>query len=62
MPKELFAVVPESHKSRLLSEEEWRQLGICMSPGWWVPTLLHLPIIRYYYFIFFIAICSPNIV
>ncbi|XP_065177700.1 cyclin-dependent kinases regulatory subunit-like [Sycon ciliatum] len=39
MPKELIPLVP---KGRLLSEAEWRGIGVEQSPGW-VHYMLHNP-------------------
>jgi len=39
LPQELAKWIPKSH---LLTETEWRNLGVMMSPGW-VHYLLHHP-------------------
>ncbi|KAI3657257.1 hypothetical protein MP638_005268 [Amoeboaphelidium occidentale] len=43
LPKDYYAnYVPSSMKNRLLSEDEWRSIGITQSPGW-VHYELHMP-------------------
>jgi len=39
LPQEVAKWIPKSH---LLTETEWRNLGVMMSPGW-VHYMLHLP-------------------
>lgn len=39
LPKDLSSLVP---RSRLMSENEWRQLGVQQSPGW-VHYMIHKP-------------------
>ncbi|KAJ3205932.1 hypothetical protein HK099_000664, partial [Clydaea vesicula] len=34
LPKELYNIIPDQYKNRILSEMEWRGLGIRQSPGW----------------------------
>lgn len=41
-PKELYTLIPHQFVNRLLSEPEWRRLGITMSSGW-VHYELHGP-------------------
>ncbi|KND04941.1 uncharacterized protein SPPG_00631 [Spizellomyces punctatus DAOM BR117] len=42
LPKALYEMVPATHKRRLLSENEWRAIGIQQSVGW-VHYMLHNP-------------------
>ncbi|KAI8806917.1 cyclin-dependent kinases regulatory subunit, partial [Cladochytrium replicatum] len=42
IPRELLKFIPSSHVSRLLTEEEWRSIGIIMSPGW-EHYIIHAP-------------------
>lgn len=42
LPKKLMALVPTRLKGKLLTEFQWRSLGIQMSPGW-EHYLLHRP-------------------
>ncbi|TPX65297.1 hypothetical protein SpCBS45565_g05251 [Spizellomyces sp. 'palustris'] len=42
LPKALYEMVPATHKRRLLSENEWRAIGIQQSIGW-VHYMLHNP-------------------
>ena len=39
LPKEIAKLVP---KTRLMSEEEWRSIGVTMSAGW-VHYMIHKP-------------------
>ncbi|XKL67532.1 hypothetical protein PGB90_003023 [Kerria lacca] len=39
LPKEIAARVPKTH---LMSEAEWRAIGIQMSPGW-IHYMIHRP-------------------
>ncbi|KAI3647349.1 hypothetical protein MP228_007570 [Amoeboaphelidium protococcarum] len=34
MPKELYEIIPDEYRDRLLADDEWYRLGIRMSPGW----------------------------
>ncbi|KAI8912547.1 regulatory subunit of cyclin-dependent kinase [Gorgonomyces haynaldii] len=43
MPKEMYNnYVPSKYKGVLLSDAEWRSLGMCQSPGW-IHFLIHDP-------------------
>ncbi|KAH7814928.1 putative cyclin-dependent kinase regulatory subunit CKS1 [Monocercomonoides exilis] len=42
LPKEIAAKVP---KDRLMSEEEWRSIGIQQSQGWLTLIVMHLSLI-----------------
>ncbi|CAG9826645.1 unnamed protein product [Diabrotica balteata] len=39
LPKEMVSVVPKTH---LMSEDEWRSIGVQQSKGW-VHYMIHLP-------------------
>ncbi|KAJ3326399.1 hypothetical protein HDU76_012962 [Blyttiomyces sp. JEL0837] len=42
LPKTLYQYVPEHLKNTLLSESQWRSLGVTMSPGW-EHYMIHVP-------------------
>ncbi|XP_076232123.1 cyclin-dependent kinases regulatory subunit 1 isoform X7 [Calliopsis andreniformis] len=51
LPADLARHVPKTH---LMSETEWRNLGVQQSPGW-VHYMMHVPVLPIMYEMFFLS-------